>query len=251
MKNLPQTGTKDSALEAGRLRAERDSSNARGLTAALSGPRTGGLRILIVDDHTIVREGLREILADHFPQARFGEARNAREALEKIQREVWEIMLLDISLPGQSGVDVLKQLQQIAPRLKVLVLTMHPEDQYAIRVLKAGAAGYLTKDTASGVVVEAVRRVLAGGKYISPALAEDLAANLHLPREGAPHELLSDREYQILRQLGAGKSVKEIGHDLGLSIKTVSTYRTRMMGKLNFKTNADVIRYVVKEKLME
>jgi DNA-binding NarL/FixJ family response regulator len=206
---------------------------------------------VIVDDHAMVRDGLRQILAARFPRAVFGEARDAREALEVLASQSWDVMLLDISMPGQSGVDVLKQIENLAPGLKVLVLSMHPEDQYAVRVLKAGAVGYITKDKASAVLVEAVNTVLAGGRYVSPALAQDLASRLSVPRDRAPHELLSDREYQILRMLGAGKSVKEIGHDLSLSIKTISTYRTRMMAKLNLKSNADVIRYVLTEKLID
>lgn len=209
------------------------------------------LRILLIDDHAIVRDGLRQILVTHFHDAHVAEARNAKEAVERLLLQPADVALLDISMPGQSGIEVLKQIKELVPRLKVLVLTMHPEDQYAVRVLRAGADGYLTKDTASAVLVEAVKRVLAGGKYISSTLAQDLATNLHTPREKAPHELLSDREYQVLRMLGAGKSVKEIGFDLALSIKTVSTYRTRVLTKLKLKSNAEVMRYALREKLVD
>lgn len=209
------------------------------------------LRILLIDDHAIVRDGLRQILVTHFHDAHVAEARNAKEAIERLLLQPADVALLDISMPGQSGIEVLKQIKELVPRLKVLVLTMHPEDQYAVRVLRAGADGYLTKDTASAVLVEAVKRVLAGGKYISSTLAQDLATNLHTPREQAPHELLSDREYQVLRMLGAGKSVKEIGFDLALSIKTVSTYRTRVLTKLKLKSNAEVMRYALREKLVD
>jgi two-component system, NarL family, invasion response regulator UvrY len=208
------------------------------------------LRILIVDDHGIVREGLRQLLAAKFPNAVFGEARTAREALTLL-KQPWHVMLLDITMPGQSGFDVLTQIRVIQPELKVLVLTMHSEDQYALRVLKAGASGYLTKETASQEVVSAVSKVLAGGKYVSATLAENLVANLNSPSPKSPHESLSDREYQVLRMLAIGKSVKEIGYDLSLSIKTVSTYRTRVLKKLNLHTNADVIRYAIEHRLVE
>jgi DNA-binding NarL/FixJ family response regulator len=209
------------------------------------------LRILIVDDHAIVRDGLRRILAADFPNAVFGEGQNAREGLEYVTKEKWDVMLLDISMPGQSGFDVLGQINTVQPEVKVLVLTMHPEDQYAVRVLKAGAAGYLTKDSASGEVVTAVLKVLGGAKYVSASLAESLASSLHAPARKSLHETLSDREYQVLRMIAAGKSVKEIAFDLSLSIKTVSTYRTRVLAKLNFKTNADVIRYAMREQLVD
>jgi two-component system, NarL family, invasion response regulator UvrY len=209
------------------------------------------LRILIVDDHAIVRDGLKQILAAEFPQAAFGEARSAREALEQVVKDSWSVLLLDISMPGQSGLDVLGQIRLLQPELKVLVLTMYPENQYAVRVLKAGASGYLTKDTLSIEVVRAVRKVLEGSTYISDALAEHLAAQVHSPLQEAAHETLSDREYQVLRMLASGKSVKEIGFDLSLSIKTISTYRTRVFRKLGFRTNAELIRYAMREKLVE
>lgn len=207
--------------------------------------------ILIVDDHAIVRHGLRDLLAARFPQAVFGEGRNGQEALEQVGREKWDVMLLDIALPGRSGLDVLKQIKTLHPDLKVLVLTMHPEDQYALRVLKIGAAGYLTKETASAEVVNAINKVLSGGKYVSAALAERLARDLRAPEDKAPHEILSDQEHQIMRLIAAGKSVKEIGFELSLSVKTISTYRTRLLKKLNFKTNAEVIRYAMREGLVD
>jgi two-component system invasion response regulator UvrY len=185
------------------------------------------LRIFLVDDHTIVRDGLKQIISRSFSQALFGEGCNAREALAAIEKSKWDVMLLDISMPGQSGLDVLKQIKSLQPETKVLVVTMHPEDQYAARVLKAGASGYLTKETASEEIVNALTKILAGGKYASAAFAQTLLAGLDNPLPKAPHELLSDREYQVLRMLATGKCCKEIGCDLGLSIKTVSTYRTR------------------------
>jgi two-component system, NarL family, invasion response regulator UvrY len=221
--------------------------------AAASAPdRTGRpLRVLIADDHAIVRQGLRQVLADEFGVVACEEAGDARETLARVNESRWDIVLLDISMPGQSGLDVLKQIKSAQPEIRVLVLSMHPEDQYAVRVLKAGASGYLTKNTASELVARAIRKVLNGGTYVSPALAEELAQSLTVPREKAPHELLSDREYQIMRLIAAGKSVKEISYDLGLSVKTVSTYRTRLLGKLKLTTTADVIRYAVREGLVD
>ena len=208
------------------------------------------LRILIVDDHTIVRDGLKQLLKDRLGTNNFGEAANARDALALAEESEWDIVLLDISLPGQSGLDILKQLKTLRPAAKILILTMHPESQYALRVLKAGASGYLTKDTAASEMLAALNKVLSGGKYVSAALAEKIISNLDHPADKAPHEALSDREYQVMRMIAMGKTVKEISFELGLSIKTVSTYRTRVFTKLNFKTNADVIRYALEEKLI-
>ena len=209
------------------------------------------IRILIVDDHVIIRQGLRQILADAFPKAIFGEANNGQEALNQAAKQRWDVALLDITMPGKSGMDVLKQMVEAQANMAVLVLSMHPEDQYAVRVLKSGAAGYLTKNTASEEVVNAVKKVLAGGKYVSSALAENLAKNLNAPAGKAPHELLSDREYQVMRLIALGRSVKEMAFELSLSVKTISTYRTRIMEKTNLKTNADIIRYAVHEKLVD
>lgn len=209
------------------------------------------VRILIVDDHVIIRQGLKQILAEAFPGAEFGEADNAQNALEQIWKNPWHVVLLDITMPGKSGLDVLKQMVEARPGCAVLVLSMHPEDQYAVRVLKIGAAGYITKNNAAEEVVGAVRKVLAGGKYVSAALAENLANNLNAPADKSPHELLSDREYQVMRLIAIGKSVKEISFELSLSVKTISTYRTRIIEKTRLKTNADIIRYAVREKLVE
>src|SRR5262249_53225180 len=155
------------------------------------------------------------------------EANNGQEALEMMWKQPWQVVLLDITMPGKSGLDVLKQMVDAQPNVAVLVLSMHPEDQYAVRVLKTGAAGFITKNTASDEVGGAVKKVLAGGKYVSSALAESLATNLNAPAGKAPHQMLSDREYQVLRMIALGKSVKEIGFELSLSVKTISTYRTR------------------------
>ena len=208
-------------------------------------------QFLIVDDHSLVRNGLRQILASTYSGAGIFEARDAKSALACATKNKLDVVLLDISMPGQSGLDVLKQIKELQPDAKILILTMHPEDQYAIRVLKSGASGYLTKDSASDEVAVALKKILAGGTYVSAALAENLASNLHAPAQKSPHDRLSDREYQILRMIGVGKSVKEIAYDLSLSIKTISTYRARVLTKLKFKGNADVIRYAMREKLVD
>jgi DNA-binding NarL/FixJ family response regulator len=218
---------------------------------AAAGRNGSQLRILIADDHDIVRKGLIQVLANSFDQVQFGEACNASQVLQQFARQQWDIVLLDITMPGQSGLDVLKQLRELQPSTKVLILSMHPEDQYAVRVLKAGAVGYITKNTASDVVAVALRKVLSGGTYVSETLAQDLARGLANDTDKQPHEVLSDREFQIMRLLASGKSVKEISFDLALSIKTVSTYRTRLLKKLGLTTTADVIRYAVQEGLVE
>jgi DNA-binding NarL/FixJ family response regulator len=217
---------------------------------SLQTSRAHDLRVLIVDDHALLRDGLKQLVAQHFGTARIGEAGDGAMAISMAQREEWDIVLLDISLPGQSGVDVLKQIKALRPAAKVLILTMHPESQYAVRALKAGASGYLTKETAGQEMVGAINKVLAGGKYVSSSLAEKLASNLGTPEHKAPHELLSDREYQVMRMLAMGKTVKEISFDLGLSVKAISTYRTRIMEKFNFKSTADVVRYALEERLI-
>ena len=214
-------------------------------------PERHFFQFLVVDDHSIVRNGLKQILAGSFPQSHVIEAADAKEALALAEKTKFDVTLLDISMPGQSGLDVLKQIKELQPETKVLILTMHPEDQYAVRVLKAGASGYLTKDTASDEVANAVKKILAGGRYVSAKLAENLASNLQAPAQKTLHDRLSDREYQILRMIGIGKSVKEIAFDLSLSIKTISTYRARVLNKLKFKGNADVIRYAMREKLVD
>jgi two-component system, NarL family, invasion response regulator UvrY len=214
-------------------------------------PARKPLRILIADDHAIVRKGLKQVLLDEFGAVEFGEACNGREALAQIQTEPWDVALLDVTMPGPSGLDVLKQLKELQPSTRVLVLSMHPEDQYAVRVLKGGASGYLTKNTASERVAEAVKKVLDGGTYVSASLAESLAGNLNQPPAKASHEKLSDREFQILGLIAGGKSVKEIAYDLSLSVKTVSTYRTRLLHKLKLSTTAELIRYALREGLIE
>jgi two-component system, NarL family, invasion response regulator UvrY len=206
------------------------------------------MRILIVDDHAMIREGLKRILLDEFKDAAFGEAGNATEALDQVWKKPWELILLDISMHGRSGLDVLKEIRTSASKVPVLVLSGHPEEQYAVRVLKAGAAGYLVKESAPQELCRAVRRVLSGGKYITSSLAEQLAAQVQSSNRPA-HEALSNREDQVMLLMAAGKAPKEIGDELSLSVKTVGTYRTRILEKLHVKNNAELMRYVLEREL--
>jgi two-component system, NarL family, invasion response regulator UvrY len=206
------------------------------------------MKILIVDDHAIFREGLKRILSEEFEGATFGEAGNATEALEQVWKKKWDLVLLDITMHGRTGLDVLKEIRSSASNLPVLVLSGHPEAQYAVRVLRAGAAGYLTKESASRDLSNAVRKLLSGGKYISASLAEQLATEIQSP-QGDLHERLSNREYQVMLLIAAGKVPKEIGSELSLSAKTVSTYRSRVLEKLKLRNNAEVMRCVVERKL--
>ena len=203
------------------------------------------MKILIADDHAIVRRGLREILEEHFPDCEVGEAADADATLTQAEGGDWDLLLLDLSMPGRSGLDLLHHLRATRPKLPVLVLSVHPEEQYGLRVIRAGAAGYLNKEAAPEELVTAVRRVVAGGKYVGPALAEQLASSLQGggPPDAEPHQRLSDREFQVLARIGQGRSVKEIAGELALSEKTVSTYRARVLEKLGLHTTADLIRY--------
>lgn len=209
------------------------------------------IRVLIADDHAIVRRGIRELLAET-PDIEVGaEAATPAEALERVRREPFDVAVLDLSLPGRGGLDLLAELKAERPELPVLILTMHPEDQYAVRALKAGAAGYLTKESAPEVLVDAVRRVAGGGRYVSPALAEKLALHIGGAAGSEPHEALSDREFQVLRLLAAGRTVGEIAEELSLSVKTVSTYRARVLRKMGLKTNAELMQYAFRHKLAD
>jgi DNA-binding NarL/FixJ family response regulator len=209
------------------------------------------MRILLVDDHAIVREGLRRILSLEVEHCEVGEASNAADAMELIRGGGWDLVVLDISMPGRGGLDALKEIKEIDKDLPVLVMTMYSEDQYALRAFRAGASGYITKDTASDALVHAVRKVLDGGKYVSPGLAEALATNLTSACGAALHEALSDRELQVLRMLGSGKTVKEVAVELSLSEKTISTYRTRVLEKLRLRTTAELIRYAIASHLVD
>jgi two-component system, NarL family, invasion response regulator UvrY len=209
------------------------------------------VKILIVDDHAVFRRGLKETLGEAFPRVTFGEASTALEALEETRRQDWNIVILDISMPGRSGLDILNDLHQLRARLPILLLSMHPEEQYARRALKSGAAGYLTKESVPEELKEAVRRIVAGGRYVSASLAEKLASDLRTGGDTPIHELLSDREFQVLRMIASGKTVKEIADELSLSVKTVSTYRARILEKTGMKTNADLIRYALQTQLVD
>jgi DNA-binding NarL/FixJ family response regulator len=209
------------------------------------------MRVLIADDHAVFRRGLRETLGEAFSRVTFGEARTAQEALDHVRRQDWDVVILDISMPGKSGLDILDELKRLRPKLPILLLSMHPEEQFARRALKAGGAGYLTKDSVPEELKDAVRKVAVGGRYVSATLAEKLAVDL---REGADtpiHELLSDREFQVLRMIASGKTVKQIAEEIALSVKTVSTYRARILEKTGMKTNAELIRYALQTQLVD
>lgn len=209
------------------------------------------IRLLIADDHPIVRSGLRRIAEEDAEIIVAAEASNGQETLAAVRGAAVDIVLLDVSMPGAPFIDTLKRLREEHPTVRVLVLSAHPEDQWAVRALRAGASGYLTKDHSPDQLVEAVRRVHRGGRYVSPTLAERLASRLGAEFAGAPHEQLSDREFEVLRRLGAGHTVKEVAAELRLSPKTVSTYRTRLMEKLGVATNADLVRYVSQHGLVQ
>jgi two-component system invasion response regulator UvrY len=209
------------------------------------------IRALIADDHAVVRQGLKQILGDTPEMLVAGEATNGQEVLDKVRAEPWDVVVLDISMPDRSGLDILKQLRSERPKLPVLVLSMHSEDQYAMRVLKAGASGYLTKDSAPDELVKAIRKVVSGGRYVSSFLAEKLAFEIGTDSSRLPHETLSDREFQVLRLIAAGKSVTEIAAELYLSVKTVSTYRARMLEKMNLGTTAELIHYAMQNHLID
>ena len=207
------------------------------------------LRIMLVDDHPIVRRGLRDILVDAFAGAAIHEVGSGREAVAMVHSHTWHVIVLDLSLPDGSGLDVLKRVRELRPRLPVLILSVHAADQFARRAVAAGASGYLTKDAADSELVTAVSRLARGGKYFGPEVLEYVALGLHPDREERPHECLSDREYQVLRRIGSGRTVSEIATELVLSVKTVSTYRARVLEKMNMRTNAELTHYAVRHGL--
>lgn len=207
-------------------------------------------KILIADDHTVVREGLKRIVEESGTKKVTAEASNGHEVLEIIRKEIFDAVVLDISMPKMSGLDVLKQLKAEKTDIPILVLSMHPEDQYAVRVLKAGASGYLTKDSASDQLVTALDKIIEGGKYVSAELAEKLANDLTRDRSESRHQELSDREFQVLCKIGAGNSVTDIARTLKLSPKTVSTYRTRILEKLELRNSTEIIQYAVTHNLI-
>jgi DNA-binding NarL/FixJ family response regulator len=209
------------------------------------------MRVLIADDHAVFRRGLKETIGEAFPRVAFGEAKSAQETLEHARAHDWDIVILDISMPGKSGLDILSDLKRLRPKMPILLLSMHPEEQYARRALRAGASGYLTKESVPEEMKLAVRKIVAGGRYVSSTLAESLAYDLRSGADVPVHELLSDREFQVLRMIASGKTVKQIGDEIGLSVKTVSTYRARILEKTGFKTTAEMIRYALRAQLVD
>jgi two-component system, NarL family, invasion response regulator UvrY len=207
-------------------------------------------KILIADDHTVVRKGLRQILAEEFINAIIEEVADAEELIKKVIKEEWDIVISDLSMPGKSGLEALQEIKQISPALPVLILSIHPEEQYAIRVLKAGASGYLSKDTAPDELVNAVHRVMQGKKYITISIAEKIANSFLIDPEKPLHEALSDRELNVFKMIASGKSVSEIAESLSLSITTVSTYRARIMTKMNMKTNSSLTLYAIEHRII-
>jgi len=208
------------------------------------------MKILITDDHAVVRSGLKQILAEEFKRAEFGEAGSAQEAIDRVWKENWDVVVLDITMPGRSGLEVLKEIKKSRPKLPVLVLSMHPEDQFAVRLLKIGASGYMTKESAPNELVGAVKKVIGGGRYVSPALAEKMASYLAIDVQTPPHERLSDREFLVLRQIASGKTPTIIAKDLGLSVKTISTYRMRILEKMSMSNNAELTHYAIQNNLV-
>lgn len=209
------------------------------------------ISIVIADDHAVVRRGLKEIVADEHDMEIGAEASTAHELLDLVRKRPWDAVVLDISLPGRSGLEVLAELKQEQPTLPVLIHTMHPEEQFAVRALRAGAAGYLTKDSAPTELVKAIRKIVAGGKYVGASLAETLAARIDPGALESPHQTLSDREFEVFRLLASGKTVSEIAEQLALSVKTVSTYRNRILRKMKMKNNAELMRYALQQKVVE
>jgi two-component system invasion response regulator UvrY len=209
------------------------------------------IKVLIADDHALLRRGLKEILVREFDDASCSEAGEAAQVLHQVRSQTWDLIILDISMPGRSGLDVLSDLKQLRPDLPVLVLSAYPEGQYAKRVLKAGAAGYMNKETASDELVKAVRRVLAGGRYVSSTLAETLASDLS-EHAGRPiHENLSNREFEVLRMIASGRTSSQIAEELHLSVTTVSTYRARILEKTRMANNAELMRYAFQNRLID
>jgi DNA-binding NarL/FixJ family response regulator len=209
------------------------------------------IRIVVADDHTIVREGLKQLLSAAPDLSVIGEAQNGHEVLERARALEFEVLLLDMSMPGKSGIELIKQVHAEKPKLRILVLSMHEEEQYAVRAIRAGAAGYLTKDSASAQLVSAIRKVAGGGAFITESVAQQLALGAMPQTEGPPHAALSDREFQVFREIASGKSVSEIAAELNLSVKTVSTHKARIMQKMNISNPAELIRYAIRHRLVD
>ena len=209
------------------------------------------IRILIADDHAVVRQGLKQIIADEADMQIVGEAEKASEVLNFVRQEDLNVIILDITMPGKSGLDLLPEIRNLHPMIKILILSMHAEEQFAIRALKSGASGYITKQSAPTELVKAIRKVNNGGKYISQSIAEQLAFFVSDDTNKPLHERLSDREFQVMRMIAEGKTLREIADELFISDKTVGTYRTRIMEKMNMSRNAELIRYAVQNKIIE
>lgn len=209
------------------------------------------IRILIADDHAVVRHGLKQIIADEADIQIVGEAEKASEVLNFVRQDDLNVIILDITMPGKSGLDLLPEIRNLRPMIKILILSMHAEEQFAIRALKSGASGYITKKSAPTELVKAIRKVNSGGKYISQSIAEQLAFFVSDDTNKPLHERLSDREFQVMRMIGEGKTLREIAEELNISEKTVSTYRTRILEKMNMSRNAELIRYAVQNNLIE
>jgi DNA-binding NarL/FixJ family response regulator len=208
------------------------------------------IRVLIADDHAIVRRGLKQLITDAYPSSQISEVSDVESLVSEVMKSGWDLVITDINMPGRSGVEALHQLKQIDPKLPVLIMSMYPEDQYALRVLKGGASGYLSKETIHEDLVKAIEAILIGRKFITPSIAEKLAGALDLGGARELHETLSDREFDVLKMLAQGRSVSEIADQLALSATTVSTYRSRIMEKMRMKTNADLTRYALEKKLI-
>jgi DNA-binding NarL/FixJ family response regulator len=209
------------------------------------------MQILIADDHAVVRRGLREILVDALPEAEFSEAGSGDEVLRRLGNSSASLLVLDINMPGRSGMDVLRDVRHTYPRLPVIILSCHPEEQYAVRCLRAGAAAYINKDSAPEVLAIATKKVIGGGRYISPSLAEKLVADLAAPMDRPLHELLSDREHEVMRMIAGGIPLTEIGENLHVSVKTISSYRARIMEKMKMKSNAELTRYAMMHAMID
>ena len=208
------------------------------------------VKVLIIDDHEIFRQGLKKIINENYKDVLFVEAGNAEEASELYNKENWDIVITDINLPGRSGIDIVKELRQYDPKIPILVLSMYPEDQFAIRVIKAGASGYLSKNSALTELNIAMQNLLDGKKYINESVAEVLVSDLRKNHETHPHSSLSDREFEVFCSLGIGQTVSQIATELSLSVKTISTHRSKILKKMSMKTNADLIKYALKHKLI-
>jgi DNA-binding NarL/FixJ family response regulator len=209
------------------------------------------IRVFVADDHAVVRQGLKQIIGETSDVSVVGEAATGAEALDLARQAAGDVMVLDISMPGPGGLDIVRDLRALRPNLGILILSMYPEEQFAARLIRSGADGYLNKESAPDELVNAIRKVASGGKYVSAAMAEKLAFDLQTGGGGLPHEALSDREFQVLRLIGAGRTASEIAEQLSLSVKTISTYRARLLTKMNLSTNAELMRYALDHGLVE